>query len=237
MLASISKNTATQYNVTYKLWWDFCKLKKFQPYQANLTAVLSFLTEQFNKGASYGTLNSHRSALSLLLGNEIGSQDQVKRLLKGAYKLRPTAPKYTSTWDPQVVLDYISNWFPNTDLSLQQITKKLTILLAICTRHRVQTLSLIKLRNIKIDHNGVKILISDIIKTSAPGRNQPLLILPYFDQNKNICLLATPTLRFKNLIMYFLFFLLSLFCHIVQTIRVCVKLINSANNIKYVFSN
>lgn len=151
------------------------------------TDVISFLTIQFNNGCTYGGLNSHRSALSALMGNNIGSDACVKRFLKGAYKLRPARPKYASTWDPQLVLNHISTWFPNTELSLEKITKKLTILLAICTAHRVQTLSLIKLENISFSDNGVKINISDIIKTSAPGRDQPLLILPFFRENPSIC--------------------------------------------------
>lgn len=146
-----------------------------------------FLTEQFNNGAAYGSLNSHRSALALLLGSNITADDQVKRLLKGVYKLRPALPKYTSTWDPQVVLNHVADWMPNRDLPLEKISKKLVVLLALSTGHRVQTLSLIKLKNIVVDSTGVKIGISDVIKTSAAGREQPVLILPYFQENRAIC--------------------------------------------------
>lgn len=187
MLASVSKNTLKQYNVTYKLWWNFCKGNNFDPYIASVTVVSLFLTEQFYKNSSYGTLNTHRSALSLLLGNDIGSQEQIKRLLKGVYKLRPVIPKYSSTWDPQIVLNYIADWFPNDHISIEKLTKKLVILLALCTGHRVQTFSLIKVNNIKIGKDGVNIIIADIIKTSAPGRDQPVLCLPYFTENNSIC--------------------------------------------------
>lgn len=51
----------------------------------------------------------------------------------------------------------------------------------------MQTLSLIKLNNLTISSVGVRIVISDLIKTSAPGREQPILILPYFQENKSIC--------------------------------------------------
>ncbi|KAI5633931.1 phage integrase family domain-containing protein [Phthorimaea operculella] len=89
----------------------------------------------------------------------------IRRLLKGAYKLKPNRPKYTSTWDPQVVFNYISKWYPNLELNLEKITKKLVILLALSTAHRVQTLSLLKLENVSITQNGVKIAVTDIIKT------------------------------------------------------------------------
>lgn len=187
MLGSLSDNTIKQYSVSIKLWWEFCAEKNLHPYKQGKKNLILFLSEQFNKGCSYGSLNSHRSALTLLLGSETCSNDDVKRLLKGAYRLKPVTPKYTHTWDPQVILNYISRWYPNLELSLEQITKKLVILLALCTAHRVQTLTLIKLSNIHISETGIKILIPDIIKTSAPGREQPLLYLPYFRENPKIC--------------------------------------------------
>lgn len=214
MMSSISKNTLLQYNSTYKSWWQFCHKNSADPYQASLSMILLFLTEQFNKGVAYGSMNNHRSALSLLLGSKATDNDQVKRLLKGAYKLRPATPKYSFTWDPQVVLDFIASWVPNRDLTLERITKKLVILLALTTAHRVQTLSLIKIDNIKISPSGVQIGIVDIIKTSAAGREQPVLLLPYFIENKAICpattledyLLATKDIRptsIKSLLLTF----------------------------------
>ncbi|KAL0871307.1 hypothetical protein ABMA27_005052 [Loxostege sticticalis] len=187
MIASLSKNTISQYSVTYKIWWMFCKDNNLNVFKYCPRSVLQFLTEQYNKGSAYGTLNNHRSALSLLLGGEVGADEQIKRLLKGAYRSRPATPKYVRTWDPKIVLDHIASFGPNKELSLEKITKKLVILLTLCTGQRVQSLSLIKLSNIMKCANGIKIVISDIIKTSAPGREQPMLFLPYYESNKDIC--------------------------------------------------
>lgn len=187
MLASISDNTMKQYSGTYKLWWSYCSKNAIKPFDASLSAVISFLVDHFNKGASYGTLNSHRSALSLLLGNNVGSDERVKRLLKAIYRQKPSRPKYTMTWDPKIVLDHVSSWYPNSDLDLTKLSKKLVILLALCTSHRVQTLSLIKIANINKTPLGIKIFIPDIIKTSTASREQPVLFLPYFVDNPSIC--------------------------------------------------
>lgn len=187
MLSSLSRSTLQQYGVCYKLWWQYCQDNNFNVFDGSPPHVVSFLSEQFDKGASYGTLNSHRSALSLFLGNNLASDDCIKRLLKGAFKLRPSLPKYSSTWDPQLVLRHICKWIPNDKLDLEKITKKLVILLALCTAHRVQTFSLIKINNIKFNSNGIEIVINDIIKTSGIGRDQPVLLLPYFRENLAIC--------------------------------------------------
>lgn len=187
MLSSISQSTLSQYSVSYKLWWQFCIDNNLNTYEAPISSVITFLVDLFNKGASYGTINSHKSALSLLLGNNIGSDFIIKRLMKGVYKQKPSSPKYTTTWDPKVVLDCISEWYPNTNLSLNKLTKKTVILLALCTSHRVQTFSLININSINKSPSGIKILITDIIKTSAANREQPVLYLPYFVENPSIC--------------------------------------------------
>lgn len=206
MLSSVSVSTLKQYSTSYKLWWQFCQSNNINKFDPQLADILTFLSEQFNCGASYGTINTHRSAISLLLGGNIGSDDSIKRLLKGIYKQKPSIPKYVGTWDPQIVLSHIATWYPNKDLTLEKITKKLCVLLAICTAHRVQTLSLIRVSHINKCADSLQIPISDIIKTSTVGREQPVLILPYFRTNLNICpattlddyLLMTSSLRPDN---------------------------------------
>ncbi|KAI5630745.1 phage integrase family domain-containing protein [Phthorimaea operculella] len=126
-------------------------------------------------------------ALGEEIGNQVGSDDSVTRLMKGIYKSRPSLPKYNSTWDPQIVLNHIANWYPNRELSREMLTKKLVMLLALCTAHRMQTFSLVKIENISFHSNGINIAIKDIIKTSAAGREQPTLFIPYFEENPRIC--------------------------------------------------
>lgn len=149
--------------------------------------ILGFLTQKFNNGSAYGTLNSIRSALSLLIDCDLGAHKDIKRFFTGIYKMRPNNPKYNETWNPVLVLNYVSNLYPNTDLALQNLSKKLIILLALVTAHRLQTMSLIKLSNINITDQNVKIKISDKIKTSGRNKLQPLLIIPYYKENLSIC--------------------------------------------------
>lgn len=51
---------------------------------------------------------------------------------------------------------------PHSRLSSDKLTKKLV--LALCTAHRIPTFSLNKINYIKINTNGVEIVITDIIK-------------------------------------------------------------------------
>ncbi|KAL0893421.1 hypothetical protein ABMA27_015006 [Loxostege sticticalis] len=187
MLSSISQNTKSQYSSSLKQWWEYCKRKNCNFYDVSLVSLLDFLTNCMKSGSSYGTLNNHRSAISLISTNTIGQNDTIKRFFKGVFRLKPCFPRYNFTWNPNIVLNYVETLFPNESLSLQDLTKKLVILLALATGQRIQTLSLIRIQNVHTFTDKIVITITDMIKTSGIGRQQPTLNLPFFTQRPAIC--------------------------------------------------
>ena len=188
MLTSITESTMKQYIGPIRSWCNFCLSKNIDIYSFKDTEVLEFLTEKFNSGFSYGSLNSMRSAISFIAKENFASNVLLNRFFKGVYKRRPTKPKYDRTWDPSIVLNALTKLYPLASLSLRQLTEKLVTLLALGTGHRVQTLSLIKLSNIKKCAEGLEVEIADPIKTSKVGVSQPLLRLPYFQEKPELCL-------------------------------------------------
>lgn len=158
------------------------------PYRYSLDTLLLFLTEQYNAGASYSTLNSQYSALSFVFSPEDKDKLFFKRFLKGIYRQKPPQPKYQITWDPSMVLDYLAKMYPLPDVPLPQLTCKLVTLLALVTGHRIQTLSKIRIRNITRFDDRLEIKIPDLIKTSSRTTCQPLLVVPYFTDHPPLCL-------------------------------------------------
>lgn len=187
MLSSLSDNSFRQYDVCIKKWWSFCLSNGVDIYCASVPTVIYFLTNLYNSGSQYGTLNTCRAALSLLLGPTISKDDRLQRFFKGVFRLRPSLPKYNYTWDTNIVLDGLSEWYPNDTLSFNQLSKKTVTLLALTTAHRLQTLSYIKIENIEQSTERLLIKIPDLIKTSRPGVKQPVLVLPFFREKVNIC--------------------------------------------------
>lgn len=190
-ISSISEGSRRQYETTWRKWWRFCQENNISFLEGTIPEVLNFLADQFQKGASYGTINSHRSALALILGAEVGQDPRVRRFSKGVANLRPPRPKYDSTWDPKIVLEFLSQWYPNDAISLEQLSFKLVTLLALTTGHRMQTFSLININNIRKGENCIEIKIPARIKTSKPGKNQPTLVLPFYEENVKICAALT----------------------------------------------
>uniref|UniRef100_A0ABD2WDB4 Tyr recombinase domain-containing protein n=1 Tax=Trichogramma kaykai TaxID=54128 RepID=A0ABD2WDB4_9HYME len=182
----MSESTVKNYDSTLRNWWAFCKGDMPRISKPDTAEILTFLAKEYEIGKSYSTLNGIRSALALVADIEIAKDSNVKRFFKGVSKLRPAQPKYAYTWDPKVVLQYISTMGNNEDLSFKILSKKLITLLALTTGHRMQTFSLIEIRNIKISSEKIEIFVPATIKTSKTGALQPLLTLPYF-HDKLIC--------------------------------------------------
>lgn len=192
MIGSLSESTIKQYNSALHCWWNFCKVNKIEVYTATISDVLKFFQNQLEtKQWAYGSFNSCRSALSLILPEEIGKNLQLKRFLKSVSKLRPQRPKYNICWDPQTVLIYLSSLYPNDSLSLLDLSRKLITLFALITGHRLQTFSLIRVLNIHFTESGAQIFITDSIKTSGTNAIQPCLHIPFFGQKPELCAAST----------------------------------------------
>ena len=152
ILASLSNSSYKQYDVALKKWWSFCS-NNIDPYRPGIPDIVKFLTLEFKSGAGSGSINSFRSAISLIVGPHVGEDLRVKRLLKGVYNLKPAKPKYNLTWNPQILLDLFNKKSINQELSFKELSKKLISLLAIITAHRMQTFQAIQLQNIEILEN------------------------------------------------------------------------------------
>lgn len=85
------------------------------------------------------------------------------------------------------VLKYIENMKPMCQLKMRETEEKTAILLASSTAHRLQTLAIINIDNIKISSFGLEIRIPDLIKTLKSGVMQPILMLPYFKEKPQLC--------------------------------------------------
>jgi len=193
-MASLSKSTLKQYNTYLKQWWDFCVSKNTLPYQPSVDTLLQFLQHKLDAGASYSSLGSARSAISLLSDRttaNIGEDKLIARFIRGVSRIRPPHPKYKTTWDPSIMLDYIVKLEPLESLSLEVLSQKLICLLALATGQRMQTLNAISLDNIVEKENLMEIYISDILKSSKPGVYQPILRLPCINSMPEVCPVRT----------------------------------------------
>lgn len=167
-LASITESTLKQYSGGLRLWWTFYINNDLYPYKVAVEDVLDFLTIHFNRGATYGTLNSYKSAISQIAGPNFSQDYRLERFCKGLFSKRPPSARYANIWDPQVVLSYVKT-LKTEDITLENLSKKTAVLLALATGHRIQTLTLININKISVQPQKILIKISD--KNIRPLKN------------------------------------------------------------------
>jgi len=139
-------------------------------YSPSVTQVLEFLAQELPNISSYSSLNTMRSAISLISHNEIGNHSIIRRFYKGVASIKPPRPRYDFVWDPAPVIARLALIYPYDSVPLKIITKKLVFLLALGTGHRVQTLCSRKLSQISLKEKLI-IRIPDRFKTSKPSRS------------------------------------------------------------------
>nr|CAH7734491.1 unnamed protein product [Callosobruchus chinensis] len=137
------------------------------------------------------SLSDNTSAFASVFNYTSEQQATLKRFFRGIYNKRPAAPRYSATWDPYPVLNYLSTLFPDDTLTLKDLTLKLVTLLLLTSGHRVQTLSKISVENITKRQERIEIRIPDRIKTSGNKRKQPFLVFPYFRNKPQLCVAST----------------------------------------------
>ena len=128
ILSSWRDKTNANYNSAWKKWENWCRGKHVLPFAADVSAILSFLADEFEEGKQYRSLNCYCSAISSthlpIEGIPVGQHPLVIRL-KGAFNLRPPKPRYSQTWNVSLMLTFLRNLGRNEELSLKRLTQKL----------------------------------------------------------------------------------------------------------------
>lgn len=192
ILLSWRSGTQKQYKVFLDKWQLYANQWDVDPLHPTLNQVLNFLQELYQQGLSYSSINTARSALSSFITLEgnmtVGMHPLVQRYVKGVFQSRPALPRYTSTWDTSVVLSYLKKLHPADKLTLQQLTHKLVMLCALVTGQRCQSLHFMNLQTMHLDNNSSYVFyISQLVKQSAPARDQPVLVIPRFPPDDCLC--------------------------------------------------
>ena len=192
MLASWSDSTLKQYGSAALRWLQYCSDKLVNPYKANINQIIEFMINIFNTTTmQYSSMNTIRSMLSSIVepceGITVGSHPLVKRFMKGIFKLRPSLPKYTVTYDAEKVLRYLASLPPSAELSFMDITKRMVTLMAFLSGQRAQTLNALDITCMDVKNESYTFFIPSLLKTSRPSFHQEPLTFIEYPQNQKIC--------------------------------------------------
>jgi hypothetical protein len=105
-------------------------------------------------------------------GHDLGKHPTVLKLMKGIFNSNPPKPKYSGTWDVDLVIKFFKSAPPNKELSLIQLSRKTAMLLALVTRFRVSELAAIDSASLVFSDSGLQFSLSKLRKSQ---RARPLL--------------------------------------------------------------
>ena len=194
ILGSWRDGTKSQYQSLARKWFEFCHQHQCDCVSPSLPLALQFLSDLFNAGLSYSSINTARSMLSSLLcleNNHIsfGQIPIVKRFLKGVFELRPSFPKYTTTWSISTVFTFIRK-SPLSKLTLKELSYRIAFLLALLSGQRCQTLSKLSIDNMLISEEKITFVILEKLKhTRINSHQKPIEFLSY-PNDSNLCIVT-----------------------------------------------
>ena len=141
--------TQKHYKCYLQKWEQHCCERSINPISPKVGTAIDFLHEFYKEGLSYSTLNTVRSALSIVVqpidNFTFGNHPLVTRYMQGVFVNRPALSRYKQIWDVSVVIKYLKSLAENTQLSLQDLTMKTTMLLALVTGQRFQTIQVLNI--------------------------------------------------------------------------------------------
>ena len=149
--------TITHYELSWGKWYSWCVRRQIDPIKCPLTHILDFLTDCFHEGFQFSTIAGFRSAFSAYHGPTrgitVGSNPRVPAHLSGIFNSRPPQPKYTFIWDVKRVIEFLKTLPYDSDLSLKDLTIKLTMLLTLTSAARASEICYLDTRYL-IKHNS-----------------------------------------------------------------------------------
>ena len=176
------------------MWLEFCTERSVTSVTPTISGVLEFLTMIHDKGLSYSSVNTAKSALSAVLDLSsdipLGHLPIIRRFMKGIFERRPSFPKHSHIWDIKVVLDYFRNQTLPSELSLTDLSQKLAFLLCLLSGQRCQTIQLLSIDSVQISDEEYIFHVTQKVKQTRVGFHiEPLQFIRY-PLDQKICIVS-----------------------------------------------
>ena len=190
ILNSWRSKSSKSYDSLFGRWNRWCSERGSDPFSELISEVANFLASLYQEGYQYNSVNAYRSAISSVHdradGVPVGQHPVITRLIKGIFNVRPPIPRYSSTWDVQLVLNFLQTQGKSEALPLKMLTKKF-FLLAITRPSRSADLSQLDTSRMRSGVNSVSFIPSTLAMQSRHGKPIESFFFPSFPPNPILC--------------------------------------------------
>ena len=183
------QSSKEQYECYLRKWLKFSGSREIDPLQPSIKLVIEILYDLYKSGVQYSGIGTARSALSGFLSlcsegqYDTGKSVLVKKFMRGVFNKRPALPKYRTTWNPDIVLNYLSSLSSN--LTLLQLSQKVCMLLILLTG---QSIHLLKVEDVIFHEDSLELQFSVVLTHTRPGVHQDNIRFQSYIQNKSLCI-------------------------------------------------
>ena len=196
IITSRRSSSNSNYESAWGKWAGWCAERKIDPFCSNINQILDFLSQLFQNGLQYRTINNYRSAISAfhdhIQGKPVGEHPRICSLVAGVFNSRPPQPSCCFIWNVQTVIDFIKyEWGQNEDLLDKYLTNKLTMLLALTSAYRVLGLQHLDIRFMTKGTNDHMFTFGKLHKAWRKGKSPPSLRVYSFEEDIKLCVVAT----------------------------------------------
>ena len=130
-----SLQRAYQSKSCWAKWCSWSRQRQIDPFRPAGSDLVHFLTELFEQGIQYSTINTYRSAISSTVlhldGSPLGQHKIVCSFMRRPPNRRPPKPRYSGTWEVSLVTNLFEKWPDNSNLDIKRLSRKCTMLLAL----------------------------------------------------------------------------------------------------------
>ena len=191
LAAGWSSGTNRAYESAWKKWDSWCSEQQVDPISCPVQPFLEFLASLYQSGMQSRSINTIWSAISMTHDcvEEIpmGQHPLVSRLLKGVYNLWPPQPRYTATWDVDIVVRFFQALGDNGTLPLKILSQKLGLLMALVDASRVSELQALDLRYRLYCPEGVVFSMPTLGKKRIVGAPPKQVMFGAFPEDDRLC--------------------------------------------------
>lgn len=188
-------STNKQYDPYIRDWERYCKARNWNSVHTEVSRVLSFLQELFDKGRGHSVLNAAKSAISTSVklphGQTVGQDRDVHLFMLSVLNLRPPQTRYDSIWDTEVVIDWMRKQDSLEDLTSEWLTKRLAFLILIMSGQRPQVLPSLRLSRLSyVQDTAYFQLTAAEIKHGRFSPGGQTIVLEPFVSEPDVCVIA-----------------------------------------------
>ena len=119
-------------------------------------------------------------------GVPMGQHPLVSRMFKGMYNSRPPQPRYTKTWDVDILVQYLCSLGDNATLSLKQLSHKPATLMALVGANKVSELQSLDLPFRLYRPDGAHFVLPSLGKKRTVRAPPRQVVFEAFSQDKTL---------------------------------------------------